>query len=177
MWGFGVALQAHIPLHQICQKGCFWIPTMGVFEMRNAKKHGVLAWRLKPAYLCTKYDRQSVFGYLGWGCLKCAMPKNVGVWRGGSSPHTSAPNLPAKVFLDTQYGDVCIAQCKKRGGLLAWRSKRAYLCTKYAHQSVFGYLVQGCWHCEIHKKMGVWRGAPSAPTSAPHLPAKAFLDT
>ena len=38
MWVFGVALQARIPQHQICQKECFWIPSMEVFEMRNFRR-------------------------------------------------------------------------------------------------------------------------------------------
>ena len=37
---------------------------MGVFEIRNAKKCVVLAWRPKRAYLCAKYVSKNVFGYL-----------------------------------------------------------------------------------------------------------------
>ena len=99
--GSGVAPQTPIPLYPIGQQRCFGIPGMGVFEMRNAKKCGVLVWRSKRAYLCTKSARKSVFGYLVRKCLKCAMPKNVDFWRGAPSAHTSAPNLPAKAFLDT----------------------------------------------------------------------------
>ena len=99
-WGFGVALQAHVPLHQICLQRRFWVPRMGVFEMCNAKKCGRLAWRSKRVDLCTKSartheriafvelspfaegardrfpnksTRTSVFGYLGWGGLKRAV--------------------------------------------------------------------------------------------------------
>ena len=78
---------------------------MGVLEMRNAKKCGVLAWRSKRAYLSTKSALKGVFGHLVWGCLKCAVPKNVGFWRGTPSAYILAPDLPAKVFLDTYYGD------------------------------------------------------------------------
>ena len=67
----------------------------------GAKKGAFLAWRPKRAYLCTKYASNSILGYLGWGRLKCAMPKNVRFWRGGPSAHTFAPNMPAKVLLDT----------------------------------------------------------------------------
>ena len=88
MWLFGVALQARIPLHQICQKDCFWMPTMGVFEMRNAKKRGFLARRSKRASLCTESARKSVCGYLVWGCLHCAMPKK---WVFGVALQASIP--------------------------------------------------------------------------------------
>ena len=67
-WGFDVAPQASIPLHQICQQQCFWIPGMGVFEMQSAKKSVFLAWRPKRAYQCTKYTSSSVSGYLVPGC-------------------------------------------------------------------------------------------------------------
>ena len=52
-------------------------------------------------YLCTEFARKSVFGYLGWGCLHGTVPKNVGICHGAPSAHTSAPNMPAKVVLDT----------------------------------------------------------------------------
>ena len=74
-----MAPQGRIPLHQMRQQKCFSIPRMGVFEMCNAKKCAVLAWRSKHACLCTKNASKGVFGYLEQGCLKCAMPKNVGV--------------------------------------------------------------------------------------------------
>ena len=38
--------------------------------MRNAKKCWVLA---RCTYLCTKFSSKSVFGYVGWGCLKCGV--------------------------------------------------------------------------------------------------------
>ena len=69
---------------------------------------------------------------------------------------------------------------------LAWRPKREYLCTKYAHYSVF--LIPGIDVCGMHNarvskqhcrcvcnaqcpKMCVfWQGAPNAHTSAPNMP-------
>ena len=36
---FGVAPQMRIPLPQVCHQQCFWIPSMGVFEVHNAKKN------------------------------------------------------------------------------------------------------------------------------------------
>ena len=39
--GPGVALQTPIPLHTTSQKLCFWIPTMGVFEMHHVKKYPI----------------------------------------------------------------------------------------------------------------------------------------
>ena len=137
-WGFNVAPQNPIPLHQICQQQCFWAPRKGTFEMHNAKTCALLAWRPKRAHLCTNSASNSAVGYLGRACLKCAMPKHCpfGVppqariplhqicqqqcswvprmgmfemhnakkmlfWRGAPSTHTSAPNMPATVFLDT----------------------------------------------------------------------------
>ena len=41
--------------------------------MCNAKKCGLLAWRSKRTYLCTKSARKSVFGYLVMVCLKYAI--------------------------------------------------------------------------------------------------------
>ena len=38
---FRVALRAHIPLHTMGHKSCFWIPGMGVFAMGNAKNYWV----------------------------------------------------------------------------------------------------------------------------------------
>ena len=65
---FGVALQACIPQHQICQKECFWIPSTGVFALRNAKKVGL--WCGAPStrtlhQICPPKN----FGYLVWECL------------------------------------------------------------------------------------------------------------
>ena len=102
----GVAPQMCMPLHQICHQQRFWIPSMSVFEMHKAKKIEGLAWRPKRAYLCTTYASNSVFGYPVWVCLKCRIPKSVGSWRGAPCAHTSAPKMPALVFLDTQYGGV-----------------------------------------------------------------------
>ena len=103
MWGFGVALQVRIPMHPARRQigfgyvvwGCFQFSSMGVFEMRRAKKCGFSAWCSKGApYLCTKYGSY-FFGCLGWGCLKCTMPKKLGVCRGTLSEHTSnsAPHI------------------------------------------------------------------------------------
>ena len=36
--GYGVALCMQIPLYTVGQKSGFWIPRMGVFEMRDAIK-------------------------------------------------------------------------------------------------------------------------------------------
>ena len=98
--GSGVAPKTLIPLYPIGQQRCFWIPGMGVFEMDNAEK---IVWVVggAPNTHRIPWAREGVFGYLGWRCLKCAMPKNIGVWRGAPSAHTSAPNLPERVFLDT----------------------------------------------------------------------------
>ena len=61
-WGFDAAPQTPIPLHQICQQQCFWIPSMGVFGMHNAKIMGFC--RGAPNTLRTKYASNSVSGYL-----------------------------------------------------------------------------------------------------------------
>ena len=38
-----------ILLHQNFQQKCLWVPSMGVFEMRNAKKYVFLMWRAECA--------------------------------------------------------------------------------------------------------------------------------
>ena len=107
---------------------CFWVPSMGVFEMRSAKKV-CLAWRPKSAYLCIQYACNSVFRYLVWMCLKYTMPKDVYlVWR------------PKHAYLCTQYASnsvfgylvwVCL-KCTMPKNVLFWRGlKRTYLCPKY----------------------------------------------
>ena len=63
--------------------------TMGVFEMHNAKKCGVLTWHPKHPYFCTHHASNSVFGYLVKVCLKCTMPKK--------------PWCPTRPYLCTQY--------------------------------------------------------------------------
>ena len=78
-----------IPLHQMRQQHCFWIPSMGVFEMHNAKNQGVLLWRSKCTYLCTKYASSNVFGYLAWVCFKLTMSNVVRFWHGARHAHTS----------------------------------------------------------------------------------------
>ena len=102
---FGVARRTHTPLHQKCDQGCLWVPSMsvfethnakycaffvwraeriyvchirvGVFEMHNAKKYVLLVWRAERTHLCTKSVFKGVFGYLVWVCLKRTMPHNV----------------------------------------------------------------------------------------------------
>ena len=59
-----------VDLHQICPQKCFWIPRMGVFEMRNARQRGLLAWCSKRTYLCTTCASKSGCGYRGCGRLK-----------------------------------------------------------------------------------------------------------
>ena len=98
-----MAPQTHIPPHPTCQQRCFWIPSMDVFEMHDAKNCTVLTWRPKHAYLCTKYASNSVFGTLYGVCLKCTMPKIVGFRRGAPNTHTSAANMPATGFLESYY--------------------------------------------------------------------------
>ena len=71
----------HTPLHRICQHRCFWIPSMRVFEMQEAEKCGALAWCPTHTYLCTNYAITRVSRYLVWVCLKCIMPKKIGVSR------------------------------------------------------------------------------------------------
>ena len=64
--GSGVAPQARIPLHTMGQKGCFWIPGIGVLEM-GVTKIAVWGqgWRPKHPYRCTPWARKGVFGCLG----------------------------------------------------------------------------------------------------------------
>ena len=45
--------------------------------MHNAKQVERLAQCSDRAHVCTKYSSKGGFGYLGWGCLGCAMPNNV----------------------------------------------------------------------------------------------------
>ena len=49
-----------------------------VFETRNINKCVFPVWRAERTYLCTKNANKSVFGYLVWLRLKCAMPKKCG---------------------------------------------------------------------------------------------------
>ena len=100
--GSGVAPQTHTPLHTIRQKRCFWIPGMGVFELYNAKKYclgsGVALQTLIPLY---PIGRQRWFWLPRMGVFAVRNAEKLGFWRGASSPHTSAPNLPERLFLDT----------------------------------------------------------------------------
>ena len=90
---FWVAPQTYLLLHQICHQRCFWIPSMVVFEMHDAKKCVSTACRPKRAYLGTKYATNSVFGYLVCVCLKCTMPKNV----------CFLARCPRRAYLCTEY--------------------------------------------------------------------------
>ena len=105
------------------------------------------------------------------------MRRSAGFWRGAPSAHTSAPNLPAKVFWIASMGVFEMLNAKKCG-VLAWRSKRAYLCTKSARKSVFGYLVWFCLKCATAydargfprpTQPGLWVLLPSAYVIAPHV--------
>ena len=137
MRGLGVALQARIPRHQICQQMSFWMPRMGVFEMRNAKKVGV-AVALQVRIPLHQIWQQT-----------CLWIPRMGVFK--------------------------IYNAKKGAGL-AWRSKRAYLCTKQASKIVFGCLGWGGLKWITPKNVGFSCGAPSAHTSAPNMATKPFLD-
>ena len=106
LWGLDVVPQMRIPLHQMCQKPFFWMPSMGVFEMHNANNCGVLTWRPECTYLCTKYASRAFFGYLILVCLWCTMPTVLGFYCGAPNAHTSAPILRATLFFDTYYGCV-----------------------------------------------------------------------
>ena len=141
------------------------MPRMGVFEMRNAPSAHTSAPSM-PAKV--------VSGYLRWGCLKCIMPKKVGVWHGAQRAPTSGPNMAAEVSLDPWNGVVLNAQCQK---MRFWGFKRAYLCTKHANKNVFGYLGWVCLKCALPKNSGVWDGASSAHTCAPNMPATVGLNT
>ena len=100
--GSGVALQTPIPLYTVGRKRCFWIPGMGCLKWTIPKNIvWVQEWCPKHPYICTPWARKDVFGYLVWGCSHCAMHKNAACGRGAPSAHTSAPNLPERVFLDT----------------------------------------------------------------------------
>ena len=68
--------------------------------------------------------------------------KKCGFWRGAPGAHTSALHLPAKVFLDTRM-TVFEMHNAKKCRFLAWFPKGAYLCTKSASKSGFGYLGWG----------------------------------
>ena len=62
---------------------------------------GVQGWH---PYALTSADHRPkiVFGYLGWVCSKCIMPKVIGGFRGGAPyAYTSAHHRPKKkAFLD-----------------------------------------------------------------------------
>ena len=55
-------------LHSLLRK-CgakpFWIPSMGVFEMQNAKKCVLSVWCARRAYLCTNIANKTVLRHLG----------------------------------------------------------------------------------------------------------------
>ena len=65
---------------------------------------------------------------------------------------------PPKCFCIPRMG-VFKMRSAKTCRVLAWRSKRACLCTKSARKTVFGSLVQGCLRCAIPEKCGflAWR--------------------
>ena len=164
--------QARISLHQICQQKCFRIPRMGVFEMRSAKKCGVLVRRSKRTYLCTKYGSKSVFVYLVWVCLKCAMPKMLCF---GAVPkaHTPLRQICQQTCIWIPSMDVFEMHSAKKCALVAWGPKCAYLCTKYASNSVFGYLVWECLKCTTPKKSSSSEVAPQ--TSIPLHPIWLYI--
>ena len=153
----------------------FLDPQADMFEMRNAKKTAPLAWPPKRAYLCTEYASKGVFGYLGWGCLKCTVPQNVGFWHGAPRAHTSGLNMPAKVFLIPKMGLFAMRTAKVCGFGMAPQARIPL------HQI---FQQRCCWRPRMGvfgmrnaTNVGVWRGAPSAHTSAPNMPATVFWDT
>ena len=97
----GVALQTPTPLHTRGQKKRFWVPRMVVFEMHDAKKYSAGSGvALEPPTPLHTMGQKNVFGYLGWQCLKCMMPKILGgFWGGDPTCHTSAQKGPEKLFL------------------------------------------------------------------------------
>ena len=84
-----------------------------------------------------------VFGYLGWSCLKCIMPKTIwcGFRAGAPNTHTSARCRPEKgVFGYLKWCCLKRTMPKNMVWVLGWRHKHAYLCTLWARKGVFGYL-------------------------------------
>ena len=117
------------PSHRAMSAKIFLIPRIGVFGMRNDKKSGVLAQRCKRAYLCTKYASKRLFWIPRKGVFGMHSAKQVWFWRGAASVHISAPSMPTKV---PRMGCLKCPMPKNKCGVLAWRSKGAYLCTKSA---------------------------------------------
>ena len=75
---------------------------MGVREMHNAIKGVFLVWRAKGTYLYSEGAIKSVIRYLAWAYLKVFKNANKGCfWCVRPNAHTSAPKVPAKVFLNT----------------------------------------------------------------------------
>ena len=93
----GVVYQVRKPLHQKCQQ-CFWIPSMGVFEMDNANKSVCLVSRAERTCLGTR----SGFGCRARMCLPCTKPYRVCGWCGAPDTPTFAPKGPIKVLAQTQ---------------------------------------------------------------------------
>ena len=99
-----------------------------------------MAWRSKRAYLCTKSARKSASVYLVWGCLHCAMRKNVGFWHGAPSAHTSVPNLPLITSAGPSPFLLCLNEQKKVSNGLFQRSP-SYLPNRHPKPLLLADLV------------------------------------
>ena len=76
---------------------CRCIPSMGVFEIQNAVKYMFLVCCTKRTYLCIRNANKTLFGYLVW----VSVPKNGCFSCGTLNAHTSAPETPTQLSLDT----------------------------------------------------------------------------
>ena len=112
-------------------------------------------WRPKCAYLCTNFYHQIFFGYLVWVCLKCTIPKNVHSWSGAPNVHTSAPNIPPKVFLDPWY--VCFWNARwQKMCTLGVAPQMCILLHQICHQKYFWIPTVGVFERHNANKCAFW---------------------
>ena len=95
--------------------------------MCNAKRYWFLVQRAERAYNYTKNANENIFGYLFWGCLKCAMPKGFLAQR---VERAFVRNKRADKGVFGHLASVCL-QCTmpKNSECLVWHAQRTFVCS------------------------------------------------
>ena len=162
-------------MHQTVQQRCFWIPSIGVLEMHNAKKYVVLVWRTERTYLCSSNANKflripSVDAFEMHNAIPCVFF----VWR-AEHVHVRTKIATKIVFgyvvwmrVNEQCDKICISGVAD-GTHIPLHQKCQQKCLWIPSMGVF----------EMHnaKKVCFWCTAPNAHTSVPKVPTKMSLDT
>ena len=138
MLGFDVAPQMWIPGTKYASNSCFGYLLRVCLKFTMPKSCGGLTWRPIPPIPRHHVCYQQYFLIPRMGVFEMHNDKNCGT----PNVHTSAPNMPATVFLGYPEWVWLNYAMPKKSGLLTWRPKRACLSIAYASNSVSGYLVE-----------------------------------